>query len=229
MQKVDNATAFRVLYDAKITAVDAADVDIVQCNLGGLVVNYAAKSPLVTMGRLKFTPKLPLLLRRSPLPSNTPIPRPTPLNTPNGIRIRSAVLPQYTLRTDRPTDRWSRRMFHNMSRLRSLDRSDAANNYQAFRERTGNTDLRIAHVTNLFVWPHLDKPRSICTECDVIGRSHANWVASRRTTRFAVAATNDSRTQFGWNEVSWDEVRRSWVRLVISSWYEQCIILKLLD
>ena len=36
---------------------------------------------------------------------NTPIPRPTPLTTPNGIRIRSAVLPQCTFRTDRPTDR----------------------------------------------------------------------------------------------------------------------------
>ena len=29
---------------------------------------------------------------------------------------------------DRPTDRWSRRMFRNMSRLRSLDSSDAAKN-----------------------------------------------------------------------------------------------------
>ena len=38
-------------------------------------------------------------------PSNTPIPRPTPLNNPNGIRIHSAILPQYTFRTDRQTDR----------------------------------------------------------------------------------------------------------------------------
>jgi len=30
--------------------------------------------------------------------------RPTPLTTPNGIRIQSAVLPQYTFRTDRPAD-----------------------------------------------------------------------------------------------------------------------------
>jgi len=49
--------------------------------------------------------KLPFRLRRSPPPSNTPVPRPTPLTTPNGIRIQSAVLPQYTFRTDRPTDR----------------------------------------------------------------------------------------------------------------------------
>jgi len=37
--------------------------------------------------------------------SNTPIPRPTPLTTPNGIRINSAVLPQYTFQTDRQTNR----------------------------------------------------------------------------------------------------------------------------
>jgi len=56
-----------------------------------------------------------------------------PLTTPNGIRVQSAVLLQYTLRTDRqadwPSDRWSRRMFRNMSDFRSLDRSDAANNH----------------------------------------------------------------------------------------------------
>jgi len=50
-------------------------------------------------------PKLPLPVRLSPPPSNTPIPRPTPLTIPNGIRIHSAVLPQYTFWTDRPTDR----------------------------------------------------------------------------------------------------------------------------
>ena len=63
-------------------------------------------------------------------PSDTPIPRPTPLTTPNGIRIHSAVLPQYILRTDRQIDRWSRRMFHNMSHLNSLYliESAAANN-----------------------------------------------------------------------------------------------------
>jgi len=43
-------------------------------------------------------------------PSNTPIPRPTnprptPITTPNGIWIHSAILPQYTFQTDRPTHR----------------------------------------------------------------------------------------------------------------------------
>jgi len=57
-------------------------------------------------------------LRHSPPPSNTPIPWPTPLTILNGIRIHSAVLPQYTFWTDRPihtqthtqtqTDRWDR-------------------------------------------------------------------------------------------------------------------------
>jgi len=37
-------------------------------------------------------------------PSNTPIPQPTPLTNPNSIQIQSAVLPQYTFRTDRQTD-----------------------------------------------------------------------------------------------------------------------------
>ena len=48
--------------------------------------------------------KLPIPLRRSSPPSNTSIPRPTPLTTPNDIQIQSAVLSQYTLRGDRPTD-----------------------------------------------------------------------------------------------------------------------------
>jgi len=39
-------------------------------------------------------------------PSNIGLPIPqTPLTTPNGIQVQSAVLPQYTLRTDRPSDR----------------------------------------------------------------------------------------------------------------------------
>jgi len=43
-----------------------------------------------------FTPKLPLPLRRSPPKSNTPIPSSILLTTPNGIRIQSAVSPQFT-------------------------------------------------------------------------------------------------------------------------------------
>jgi len=49
-----------------------------------------------------------------------------PITVPNGIRIQSAILPQYTLRTDRLTDRWSRQMFSNMSApLAMLTDSDA--------------------------------------------------------------------------------------------------------
>jgi len=50
-------------------------------------------------------PKQPLSLGARGPSSNTPVPRPTQLTIPNGIRIHSAVLPQYTFRTDRPTDR----------------------------------------------------------------------------------------------------------------------------
>jgi len=87
--------------------------------LHALPHNYATKAQLVTMGRPEITQKLPLLLRRSPPPSNTPIPRPNPFTIPHGIQIQSAVLPQYTMwtnkQTDQVTDRRSRRMFHNMS------------------------------------------------------------------------------------------------------------------
>jgi len=38
-------------------------------------------------------------------PYNTRIPWTTPLTIPNGIQIQSAVFPQFTNRTDRPTDR----------------------------------------------------------------------------------------------------------------------------
>jgi len=38
-----------------------------------------------------------------PPESDTPISRPTQLTTRNGIRIESAVLPQYTFWTDRQT------------------------------------------------------------------------------------------------------------------------------
>ena len=73
--------------------------------------------------------KWPLLLQRSPPPCNTPIPRPTPLTTPNGIQIQSAVLPQYTLRTDRPTDMWARREVCTKTVYALyIDSSDAAKN-----------------------------------------------------------------------------------------------------
>jgi len=65
-------------------------------SLYSLPHNDATKFPLVTMGRRKFTPKLPLPLRRSPLKSNTPLPSPTRLTTPNGIAIHPCVWPQFT-------------------------------------------------------------------------------------------------------------------------------------
>jgi len=49
-------------------------------------------------------PKLPLPILRYPPPSNIPIRQPTPLTTPNGIRIQSAVVSQFS-RTDRQTHR----------------------------------------------------------------------------------------------------------------------------
>jgi len=73
--------------------------------------NYATKDHWLQRDTSNSPTKLPLPIRRLPPPSNTPIPWSTPLTTPNGMWIQSAISPQYTLRTDRPTDRWSRRMF----------------------------------------------------------------------------------------------------------------------
>jgi len=60
-------------------------------------------------------------------PPNTPIPRPTPLTTPNDIQIQSAICHNMLCgQTDRPTDRWFRRMIPNMSApLDVLMESDA--------------------------------------------------------------------------------------------------------
>jgi len=65
----------------------------------GITCVYLALMAMLVMH--KFT----LKTARSPstitTPSNTLIPCPTPLTTANGIRIHSAVLPQYTFRTHR--------------------------------------------------------------------------------------------------------------------------------
>jgi len=74
-------------------------------SLNALPHNYTTKAPMVTMGRPNFTPKTAPSPSTITTPSNPPIPRPTPFTNPNDIRIQSAVLPQYTLRTDRQTDR----------------------------------------------------------------------------------------------------------------------------
>ena len=56
--------------------------------------------------------------------SNTRIPRPTSPTTPNGIQIHSAILPQYIFRTERQTDRWSRRQTCTKSAYALLIESD---------------------------------------------------------------------------------------------------------
>ena len=67
---------------------------------------YAAKSPLVTMARSKFAlPKLLLLVDRSPNSSTCRIHGPVRPTMSNGIRMRSAVLPQCTGQIDRHNDR----------------------------------------------------------------------------------------------------------------------------
>jgi len=78
------------------------------------------RSPIGYSGMPQISPpKLPLTFGDHH-PSNTPIIRLTPLTIPNGIRIHSAVLPQYTFRqthrcTHTQTVRWARRQVKKMS------------------------------------------------------------------------------------------------------------------
>ena len=77
-----------------------------QSNLGrgprrGAVAHNAVKSPLVTMARPKFGPKS--TPSRGSIRKLHYLPHAWPM-IPNGIRIQSAVLPQCTGHTDRPTD-----------------------------------------------------------------------------------------------------------------------------
>ena len=69
-----------------------------------------ADNPTGYNGMPQFTPKTATSPSTITTPSNTPIPRSTPLTIPNGIRIQSAILPQYTSWSDRQTDRWDRRI-----------------------------------------------------------------------------------------------------------------------
>ena len=71
--------------------------------------SYAAKSPLVKMGRPICAPKLPLPVDRSPNSTTCLIPGPIRPTIPNGNHIRSAVLPQCTGQTHRHTQRQTNR------------------------------------------------------------------------------------------------------------------------
>ena len=68
---------------------------------------YAVKTPLVTMARPNSSPTVPLSVNRSPNPTTYLIPGPVRPMMPNGIRIRSAVFPQYTGQSDALTGRSS--------------------------------------------------------------------------------------------------------------------------
>jgi len=59
----------------------------------------------ISVKNTPFKPMVPKNPQTSPSSWGTWIPSNelTPFTTPNGIRIQSAVLPQYTFRTDRPT------------------------------------------------------------------------------------------------------------------------------
>jgi len=61
------------------------------------------KVPIGYNGMPKIHPKTDPSPLTFTTPSNTPIIRQTPLTIPNDIRIHSAILPQYTFWTDRPT------------------------------------------------------------------------------------------------------------------------------
>ena len=63
------------------------------------------KGPIGYNGTPEIHPQNCPFLSTITTPSNTPISWPTPFNIPNGIQIQSAVLPQYTFRTHRHTDR----------------------------------------------------------------------------------------------------------------------------
>jgi len=82
------------------------------------------KVPIGYNGTLQIQPpNCPFSFDCNPL-SNTPVIQPTPLTIPNGTHIHSAVLPQFTLRTDLQTDRRPTDMFCSVSHtihLRSPD------------------------------------------------------------------------------------------------------------
>ena len=91
--------------------------------------------------------KLPLPVGRSPPPSTCLILGPSRSIIPNGIRIQSAVFPQYTGQTDRQSDtnrpdKWDRRhRLYEYSRIRSVDYSDATDNEKETKKQSGRSTL----------------------------------------------------------------------------------------
>jgi len=69
--------------------------------------------------------------RRLPPKSNTPIPSPTPLTTPNGIRIQSAILPQYRCADRQTWDDMVNQYTHNSALLSYSDSERRANNIKS--------------------------------------------------------------------------------------------------
>jgi len=113
--------------------------------------------PIGYNGTFQIHPKLPLLLRRSPPPSNTPIPRPTPLTITNGTRIQLAVLPQYTFRTDRQTqtqtNRWARRQV------------DSISAYARYIDRGRNLETGRVAITRSGEWTRAPRALSVGEQC----------------------------------------------------------------
>ena len=79
---------------------------------------YTVKSHWLQWCAPNSPPKVPLPIDRFPNPTTCLIPGPVRSMMPNGIRIRSAVFPQWTGQTERPTDRSSTGQFDDYSPLR---------------------------------------------------------------------------------------------------------------
>ena len=76
----------------------------------GTVAHLRCKVPIGYNGTAQLRPQVPFPVNRSP--NHTCLmPGPVRPMMPNGIRIRSAVFPQCTGHTDRPTDRATDRSF----------------------------------------------------------------------------------------------------------------------
>ena len=71
----------------------------------GAVAHVRSVGPCGQWWATNLPPKVPLPVDRSPNPTTCLIPGPVRPTMPNGIWIRSAVFPQCTGQTDRPTDR----------------------------------------------------------------------------------------------------------------------------